>query len=170
MEKEFKYNMNRIRNIIDNSLFKECLLQIEECEKDRVFCRHGLVHLLDVARIAYILDLEKAVRIDKEMIYAAALLHDIGRHEQYLNGIDHDEAGALIAQKILTECGFCEDERETIVSAIREHRSKTMVSDIKNDLRNIIKEADRLSRACYACESIKECKWSDEKKNYYPAY
>ena len=40
-------------------------------------------HLLDVARLAWIFNLEANQEISKERIYAAALLHDIGRHIQY---------------------------------------------------------------------------------------
>ncbi len=159
--------MNRISEITDNELFRSCLLQIEECEKDRIFCRHGISHLLDVARIAYILKLERGLKIEREMIYAAALLHDIGRHEQYLNGISHDEAGARIAEKILRQCGFDDHETEMITAAVRYHREK---DGSGSGLGSLLKEADRLSRTCFVCQSYDECKWQEEKKNGYPAY
>lgn len=40
-------------------------------------------HLLDVARIAYIRNLEKGYGFRKDVIYAAAVLHDIGKALQY---------------------------------------------------------------------------------------
>lgn len=52
--------------------------------------RHGMVHFLDVARIGTIIALEEGLKIDREWIYAAALLHDCGKHEQYEIGIPHE--------------------------------------------------------------------------------
>ncbi len=43
------------------------------------YCRHGLEHLLDVARISYIQVLEDGLDYDENVLYAAALLHDIGK-------------------------------------------------------------------------------------------
>ena len=40
-----------------------------------------MVHFLDVARIGTIIALEEGLKIDREWIYAAALLHDCGKHE-----------------------------------------------------------------------------------------
>ena len=65
---------------------------LAEYEKNRIFCRHGMDHLMDVARIAYIENLEKNCGISKEIIYGAALLHDIGRYLQYTEGIPHERA------------------------------------------------------------------------------
>ena len=76
--------MERINEISDHPLWKLHIEQLKEAEKDRIFCKHGIEHLLDVARIAYIENLEENCDISKEMIYAAALLHDIGRFLQYL--------------------------------------------------------------------------------------
>ena len=45
--------------ITDNPTFIEKLDRIEELERDRIYCGHGLGHLLDVARIAYIYNLEE---------------------------------------------------------------------------------------------------------------
>ena len=40
------------------------------------------------------------------MIYAAGLLHDIGRYEQMKKGTPHHLAGARLAERILTDCDF----------------------------------------------------------------
>ena len=40
-------------------------------------------HLMDVARIAYITCLEQNLGIEKDVIYGAAILHDIGKYAQY---------------------------------------------------------------------------------------
>ena len=58
-------------------------------------------HLLDVARIAYIRNLEKGYGFRKDVIYAAAVLHDIGKALQYEEKVPHEIAGERIAGEIL---------------------------------------------------------------------
>ena len=81
----------------------------KEAEKDRIFCKHGIEHLLDVARIAYIENLEQNCGVSKEWIYTAALLHDIGRFLQYSKG-NIMKAGAEL-KEILKDCGFKQEEK-----------------------------------------------------------
>ena len=45
-------------------------MRIEQLEQQRIFCRHGLEHLLDVARIAWILTMEDQLPLDKEIVYS----------------------------------------------------------------------------------------------------
>ena len=78
--------MERIAAIAESELFTRCLAGIEAAEVDRVFCRHGLPHLLDVARIAWILNLERGCGLRRDVVYAAALLHDIGKPEAQCRG------------------------------------------------------------------------------------
>ena len=85
--------MERVNQILQHTLYQSCRRQIDEKEKDRIFCGHDMGHLLDVARLAWIFNLEANQEISKERIYAAALLHDIGRHIQYENGTPHQIAG-----------------------------------------------------------------------------
>lgn len=40
-------------------------------------------HFLSVARISYLMVLEKNLDIPKDIIYATAFLHDMGRADQY---------------------------------------------------------------------------------------
>ena len=56
---------------------------------------------LDVARLMYIRSLEEGEIVNREVIYAAALLHDLGRGMQYREGIPHQEAGVLLARELL---------------------------------------------------------------------
>ena len=67
-------------------LFQSSFQRIQEWEKDRIYCRHGMEHFLDTARIAYIRSLEENIPVSKDQIYAAALLHDIGKWQQYEDG------------------------------------------------------------------------------------
>jgi uncharacterized domain HDIG len=131
-------------------------------EKDRIFCRHNIEHFMDVARIAYIMVLEKGLPINKEIIYAAALLHDIGRYMQYEIGIPHEKASADISQEILRVCGFNDVEIKEITEAILNHRKYNGEPDTFG---GILYRSDKLSRACYSCSSKALCNWNSEKKN-----
>lgn len=155
--------MERFNKILNHDLFIRHLKENEAAEADRRFCRHNMVHLLDVARIAMILNLQEGNFVEKDLIYGAALLHDIGRHVQYENGTPHEIAGAVIAPEILMDCGYDEKETAVIVSAIRTHRTKEVESE--KTLNGILYRADKASRACFACKAESECDWKQEKKN-----
>lgn len=115
--------MERVNKIWNHPLYQEQFRLIQRSEKDRVFCNHTLEHFLDVARLSWIYNLEEGSGIEKELIYAAALLHDIGRYRQLAEGIPHQQAGAALAGIILPQCGFSREETAEIISAIREHRT-----------------------------------------------
>ena len=155
--------MVKISKILQHSLFQKYMNANAEKEADRIFCRHNMAHVLDVARIAYILDLEEGYGLSKDMIYAAALLHDVGRHVQYETGEKHAFVGARLAEPILVDCGFDEVEVQAVVSAIYTHGDKKIISE--RSLNGLIARADQLSRACYACEAADQCNWSEERKN-----
>lgn len=152
-----------VNEIIKNKTFIECLAKIAEIEKDRKFCRHDMVHFLDVARIAYIMTFEEGVSISKDKVYATGLLHDIGRHKQYVNNIPHEVASADIAAGILRDIGCPEDEIEDIKEAILNHRNPDV--SIEKNLKGYIYRADKSSRKCFTCDARDECRWSDDKKN-----
>lgn len=170
--------ISRCQLIYDHPLYQEELTKIAGFESDRIFCRHTFEHFMDVARIAYIISMEQDFKLSKEVIYAAALLHDIGRARQYEDGTPHDVAGAEIADKILSDSGFSSDERDIITSAIRSHRNSVHEGDIhksdrsteyteytQNILAAIIYKADKASRQCFRCSAQKECNWNIEKRN-----
>lgn len=155
--------MDRIDKILNHKLFLYHLKENEAAETDRRFCRHNMSHFLDVARIGALINAEEGLDIDREWIYAAALLHDLGRHLQYEKGVPHEEASALIAPEILRECGFDDKETHVIISAISTHRNRRTAEAEPMGL--LLYRADKASRACFACEATAECDWSDEKKN-----
>lgn len=101
--------------------------------------------------------------ISEELIYATALLHDVGRHLQYREGIPHEKASAKIAPQILQRCGFSRKEEAEIVDAIAHHRDKSIKDEAS--LRGILYRADKMSRSCFACLAQEQCDWSREKKN-----
>ncbi|EGY76362.1 HD domain-containing protein [Peptoniphilus indolicus] len=148
-------------NIIFNLDFIQDLLKdLKTLEDDRIYCRHNLTHFLDVARICYILCLENNIYISKDVIYSAALLHDLGRAYEYKNGTPHDLASIDIAKKALFSTNFTNDEKDLILSAIKHHRKK---SDFLN-FESLFYKADKLSRDCYNCKA-EGCKWGNHKKN-----
>ena len=153
--------MDRINQIWNHPFYQSELKKLQVLEKDREFCRHTPEHFLDVARLAYIAALEHGYPVTREMIYCTALLHDIGRARQYEDGTHHDEAGALIAEKILTELGFSAEETAAVVQAIRGHRSQ----NDQSVLGKLIYSADKKSRNCFSCKAEPECYWSPQKKN-----
>ena len=105
----------------------------------------------------------KINNIDKEIIYAAALIHDIGRSSKYSKGLDHEEAGALLAEEILKACDFSCEEITMIKEAILAHRN----TETKNSdgLNGLLYRADKKSRMCLFCHANEQCKWSEEKMN-----
>ncbi len=158
--------MKRVNAILAHPLYRECYARLEELEKDRIFCRHQMTHLLDVARIAYISNMEQGLGIEKEVIYAAALLHDIGKYVQYEDGTPHEQSGEKIASEILGSLSekdaFSDEENRMILTAIRGHRRLREDADV---LEKLLYTSDKASRMCFACPAEGECDWSTEKKN-----
>lgn len=167
--------MERIDRILQHKRFQECRQQIMQAEVHRIYCKHGLEHSMDVARIAYILSLEnneEGQALEKEIIYAMALLHDLGRSMEYRNGQSHHEAGVEIAGEILRDCGFTETEIAWITGAIAAHKyaeTETVPEEqgsIGDRYRNILYRADKLSRNCFDCPAADTCYWPMEKRNH----
>ena len=95
--------MEQLFFIQNHPLYTASYAKLAALEKGRLFCCHQMDHLLAVARIAYIRNLERNLGLKKESIYAAALLHDIGKYAQYEEGIPHEIKSAEIAGIILSD-------------------------------------------------------------------
>ena len=93
--------MDRVNAIWNHPVYQKYYRRLEKLEEKRIFCRHQMTHLLDVARIARIRSFEIGLGLDPEVIYAAAVLHDIGKSLQYEEKIPHEAAGVKIAGEIL---------------------------------------------------------------------
>lgn len=156
----------RLEAIRRHSLYQTSMHRLLELEQSRIFCRHGMEHLLDVARIAYIRSLERELPLSQDLIYAAALLHDIGKWRQYEDGTPHELASEQIAGEILwslpESLRFSSEETRQILTAIRGHRR---LRPDPEPLEALLYESDKASRACFCCPALDECNWSDEKKN-----
>lgn len=155
--------MNRVNNILCDEEYKKIVKEIEKLETTRIYCHHDMVHFLDVARIARIICNEEEIECELPYIYAAALLHDIGRAQQYVDETPHEEASFVIAKDILERAGFGQEESELIRMAIREHGNEA-VKEYRN-LTGVIYRADKLSRKCFYCEATDTCHKAMHKRN-----
>ncbi len=172
--------MERVNRIWNHPLYQQNFRLLLSLEADRKFCRHGLDHCLDVARLACLYEWEAGRRPDRELIYAAALLHDLGRAREYREGIPHDQASWELAARILPDCGYSEQEQKEILEAISGHRGAGAPSKegepgragipqgtaMDPGLGALLYRADKESRCCFACPAEPECHWSEEKKNH----
>ena len=165
MEDKKTKKLQGVDEIAAHPLWRESVQRIAQLEQTREFCRHDITHFLYVARLAWIENLEQGFGVAKEEIYAAALLHDVGRHLQYEKGIPHDEAGIELAGKILEDCGFSKEVQAHILEAIGGHRDPNVKT--RGDLCGLIYRADKASRMCLLCKAQKACNWSEEKKNHH---
>lgn len=147
--------MDRINRILRSPRYKEYLIRNANAEVDRVFCHHDLTHTIDVSRVAYILSLEEGLGLAKDIIYAAGLLHDIGRWQEYADGLDHAISSAKLAPEILQECGYSQMETYQICQAIKDHRAG---AHPEMDLNRILYRSDKISRPCTHCPALDACK------------
>ncbi len=180
--------MDFVDKLLKETEFLELLGKLEQLEENRQFCRHGLPHLLDTARIAWIRVLEQgaegyalgeiqelsdgannpkegyqesAPALEKEDIYLAALLHDLGRIAEYEEGIPHHQAVGPVAEKLLGEIGYPREKQALLVKAMEGHRKAPM----GEALESLLGWADKKSRNCFFCKAQKACKWEQGKQN-----
>lgn len=116
--------MKRVNLIYRHPLYQKKYNALQKAEEHRKFCNHTLEHFLDVARLMYIYSVEQELSISKEVIYAAAFMHDIGRIDQIEKGIPHEMAGAALCDRILPDCRFAKEEMSLIKDWILHHRIK----------------------------------------------
>ena len=154
--------MERVNAICRHKLWRESVDEIARLEQDRAFCRHDRAHFLDVARLAYIENLERGLGVDKELIYAAALLHDVGRHLQYAKNIPTTRRARSLQRPLWRTAVFARGARE-VTQAILQHRGDGDRS--RDGLAALLYRADKASRMCLFCTAEPECNWSREKKN-----
>lgn len=143
--------------------FQEAIADLDALEQDRPFCGHGLSHAMDVARLAWIEVLEKGLDVRKDHVYLTALLHDLGRIDQYRQGTPHDQAGLERARDLLDQIAYPEDLRPPIYAAIAGHRSGDTPS--ADPFVDLMTRADKASRPCFSCPAADDCYWPPEKKN-----
>lgn len=156
--------MEYVNRLLNHKEYRAQLAQLEVLEKDRIYCKHGIDHLLAVARIAQLKNIKRQQPVDKEEIYLAALLHDLGRVDEYQNGTPHEEAGIRKAAYFLEQISIEEPKKTEIIHAISKHREKE--KEQEQVLSVLLQEADKESRNCRFCAAYESCKWSEDKKNH----
>ena len=156
-------DLQRAENIRCHPCWQKHMAALARMEAARRFCRHDVSHCLDVARLAWIENLERELGLQKDVVYAAALLHDLGRYAQMTGGEPHHAASARLAGEILPECGFSREETAEIAAAILGHRETKTAGDPR--LLGVLYRADKASRCCWDCAARTVCNWSDTKKN-----
>ncbi|MBC7075874.1 MAG: HD domain-containing protein [Syntrophomonadaceae bacterium] len=158
--------MKRAERLINDPLYAENMELNVRSEVEPKSYQHDFRHHLDVARITYILILENndlnyfvkesglsSKLAAKEVIYAAGLLHDIGKWKEYTEGIDHALYGSRLAREILPRAFYNPREVDIICRAVYEH------SNISRDMSFLgekLHRADNLSRVYPEKEYFKE--------------
>ena len=101
---------------------------------------HGLLHILEVIRRSYALNQNLNLGLDKNMIYAIASFHDLGK---YINSDIHEKIAAeeFIKDEKMKEF-FNDDERIIIKEAIEDHRS-SKEDEPRTTYGKLISSADR---------------------------
>ena len=102
-----------MRQIVTHPLYQQEFSALQKAEQERIYCNHTMEHFLDVARICYIMVLQDRAEISRELIYGAALLHDLG------GSPGRSQKGYLMRKRALvlqngwasTDCGFAAEEQ-----------------------------------------------------------
>lgn len=158
--------MQYVERILQNERFRREMESLGRAEEKRIYCRHDMEHLLAVARIAALLSEDEGLHIRRGLIYAAALLHDIGRGMEYREGVPHEEASVMLAKDILRAVGYPEADMQEVLAAIASHRGSNQEKQ-KTDtpLAKLLRRADRLSRNCFCCRAGASCNWDAGRRN-----
>ncbi len=150
--------MDRVNRLINDSRYQHYLHLNEEAEQGRIYCSHQFEHLLATARLSWIFILESGVPyISREIAYAAALLHDIGRWQECAGKGDHAILSSTLAEPLLRSAGFSRDEIGLITRAISRHRHDPAGQEVYTPLDQALYRADKHSRICFTCEAHHSC-------------
>jgi len=111
-----------------------------------------------LCHIQYVLEiglrLAKQYNVDSNIIEAACLLHDIGRDKE-LPGEDHAQTSRRMAEEILKDSDFTEEQKQKIFACILAHGSEEIP---KSTEEQIVRTADAGSKVEYHEAFILMCK------------
>ncbi|MBY8986536.1 MAG: HD domain-containing protein [Candidatus Lokiarchaeota archaeon] len=103
----------------------------------------GLTHFQRVYELAIKLVETQNLDVDRDTIFAAAYLHDIGAFDPYRQeGKDHSEVAVERCSEILLSIGFPESKIDLVKDIIKGHMFNVKPSEIKESL--ILHDADTL--------------------------
>lgn len=130
----------RYTDIMKSDFFVSTYEKIEEMKKDYPV-NHGFVHIEHVVENAKELaDTFHLTDEEKENLYVACVLHDVG----YLNGREnHARVGAEIAKEYLQQNGFSQRDVGVICDAIACHGGKDL-ADYQSKVALCLVLADKL--------------------------
>ncbi|MCL2847809.1 MAG: HD domain-containing protein [Firmicutes bacterium] len=153
------WKYKRVKKILLDVVFNVLIKNIENVEENRKFCKHGLEHLITVAKLALKENEKLTEKIDPEVVIISALLHDIGRFWQYskeYKKTPHAKIGKIKTEERLQLLSFIDSETKQICSAIETHNDDSVSND--TGLNGIIYRADKASRDCNNCKAKYKCK------------
>lgn len=101
---------------------------------------HGIVHIVEVIRRIFALNDTFNLHLDKNMLFAIASYHDLGKHENHQ--IHEKIAARKFYEDEVMKKFFNEDERVIIRDAIMDHRS-SLKDEPKTVYGKLISSADR---------------------------
>jgi uncharacterized protein len=99
---------------------------LSQVKKELSSSEHDMSHVMRVLNTAT--SVAKNYKLDRDVLVAATLLHDIGRVREDKNkggDIDHAVEGAKMAEDILSKLGWSNLKIEHVKACIISHRSKT---------------------------------------------
>lgn len=108
---------------MDKAVYLKIETYMRSCMNDSAHDAEHIYRVLGMAnRLADCMD----IPLDRDVLTAAALLHDTGRVEQFQNpAICHAEAGSVKAYRFLLELGWSEDKAAHVRGCVLTHRSRT---------------------------------------------
>ncbi len=127
---------------MDKSLYEKIEEHMLACMTDGAHdCQH-------IYRVLYqALDIAKSYDVDKDVLIAAALLHDIGREAQFRNPrLDHATVGADMAYDFLKNLGWSDEKAQHIKACIATHRFRAENPPVSMEAK-ILYDSDKLDAA-----------------------
>lgn len=103
----------------------------------------GLAHCERDFQLAQSLAAEEKLTVDTDVLFASALLHDMGVFAPYpVEGVDHTERAAQVAGDVLKSAGFPMEKLPSVQGAMRSHMFYSQVES-SNEAR-VLHDADTL--------------------------
>lgn len=135
---EYEVDLNEVNRELKEYVIANIFPQYAQNDK-----AHGIVHIKEVIRRSFELNCAFNLGLDKNMIYAIAACHDLGKYE------DHTIHEKIAANRFITDENmkrFFNDEQRTIIKeAIEDHRS-SKEDEPRTTYGKLISSADRNSR------------------------
>jgi len=137
-------NVVKIFNNTMNEKIKKIKQFAEKCLKQDACSAHNMDHVMRVYNLA--MKIAKKEKVDKEVIQAAVLLHDIGgpkERNDHTGKVDHAAESAKMAKPLLKELGYSDKKIKQILDCIMSHRYRSN-NRPKTKEAKIVFDADKL--------------------------